>query len=125
MDMRWLNYCLSAVVGSTMFLSACTGCSQSNSPDDIQRQTANATAKLKQDTVAVAKGVKQGLTKPKTVDINSASKDELVGTLGVTDPVAEKIIAARPYDNADQLVTKRAVSTAEYDRIKDKVAVKK
>jgi len=123
--MRWLNVCLSMVVGSTMYLTACTGCGQQSSPEDIQRQTANATAKLKQDTVAVAKGVKQGLTKPKTVDINSASKDELVSTLGVTDPVAEKIIAARPYDNPDQLVTKRAVSTAEYDRIKDKVAVKK
>ena len=107
-----------------LWFTACTGCGRQQSPEEIQHETANATAKLKRDTVAVAKGVKEGLSKPKTVDINSAGRDELTSTLGVTDQVADRIIAARPYDNADQLVTKRAVTNAEYDRIKDKVTVK-
>jgi len=75
--------------------------------------------------VAVAKGVKEGLSKPNSVDINTASKSDLTSTLGVSDAVADRIIGDRPYDNTDQLVTKRAVTTAEYDRIKDKVTVKK
>lgn len=112
-------------VGGMMSLTACTGCGQQKSPEEIQQETANATAKIKQDTVAVAKGIKDGVTKPKTVDINSASESELTGTLGVSNQVASKIVAARPYDNADQLVTKRVVSNLEYDRIKDKVEVKK
>jgi len=123
--MRWLNGALSLMVGSSMFLTACTGCGQQKSPEDIQRETANATAKIKQDTVAVAKGIKDGVTKPKTVDINSASESELTGSLGVSNEIANKIVAARPYDNTDQLVTKRVVTNAEYDRIKDRVAVKK
>ena len=103
-----------------------TACSsQQQSPDQIRRETADATAKIKQDTVAVAQGVKDGVTKPNTVDINSAPQPDIASTLGVPDAVAAKIVAARPYDNVDQLVTKRVVSDAEFDRIKDKVTVKK
>jgi DNA uptake protein ComE-like DNA-binding protein len=123
--MRWLNVLLSLVVTSLLGLTACTGCGHQKSPEEIQRDTAKMTAKVKEDTVAVAKGVKDGFTKPKTADINTASKDELTGTLGVTEQVAERIVAARPYENPDQLVTKHAVTNAEYDRIKDKVTVKK
>jgi len=43
----------------------------------------------------------------------------------VSDDVAGKIVVARPYDNADQLVTKRVVSEGEFERIKDKVSVGK
>ncbi|MGZ4814601.1 MAG: ComEA family DNA-binding protein [Terriglobales bacterium] len=120
-----MNVLVLLLITSLLWLTACTGCGQQKSPEEIQHETANATAKLKRDTVAVAKGVKEGFSKPKTVDVNSASRDELTSTLGVTDQVADRIIAARPYENADQLVTKRAVTNAEYDRIKDKVTVKK
>lgn len=123
--MRGLNVLFSLVISSLLFLAACTGCGQQQSPDQIRRETADATSKLKQDTVAVAKGVKEGITKPKTVDINTGSKSDLTSTLGVSDAVADKIIANRPYDNTDQLVTKRAVTNAEYDQIRDKVTVKK
>ena len=122
--MRWLNVYLIVILGSSLFLTACTGCGQQQSPDQIRRETADATAKLKQDTVAVAKGVKEGISKPNSVDINTASKSDLTGALGITDAQADKIIADRPYDNTDQLVTKRAVTNAEYDRIRDKVTVK-
>ena len=123
--MRWLNVLLSLTLTSSFWLTACTGCGQEKSPEEIQQETARATAKLKRDTVAVAKGVKDGLSKPKTVDINTADKGELTATLGVNDAVAERIIAARPYENPDQLVTKRALTNAEYDQIKNKVTVKK
>ena len=116
---------LMIAVGGMMSLTGCTGCGQQKSPEDIQGETANATAKIKQDTVAVAKGIKDGVTKPNTVDINAASENEIASSLGVSNEVANKIVAARPYDNTDQLVTKRVVGNAEYDRIKDRVAVKK
>jgi DNA uptake protein ComE-like DNA-binding protein len=106
-------------------LSGCTSCSKEQSPEDIREKTANATAKIKSDTVAVAKGIKDGITRPKTVDINSAPKTELNSLPGVSDAIADKIIDSRPYDNTDQLVTKRVISADEYDKIKDRVAVKK
>jgi len=108
-----------------MFLTACTGCSKEQTPEQIRQNTADATAKIKRDTVAVAQGVKEGITRPKTVDINTASKTELTSLPGVTGPVADRIINGRPYDNADQLVTRRVVTADEYDKIKEQVAVKK
>ena len=123
--MRWSSIPLSILLGSTICLSACTGCTQQQTPDQIRHATANATAKLKQDTVAVAKGIKDGMTKPNAVDINTASRSDLASTLKITDAQADRIIAARPYDNTDQLVTKRAMTTTEYDRVKDRVSVKK
>jgi len=118
-----MNVALIAVLSSFLLFAACN--SQQQSPDQIRRETADATAKIKQDTVAVAQGVKDGVTKPQAVDINSAPKSDIASTLGVSDDVAGKIVAARPYDNADQLVTKRVVSEGEFERIKDKVTVKK
>jgi len=123
--MRGLNVLFSLILGSALFLAGCTSCTQQQSPDQIRRETADATSKLKQDTVAVAQGVKEGIAKPKTVDINAASKDDLIAALSITGAQADKIIADRPYDNPDQLVTKRAVTNAEYDRIRDRVTVKK
>ena len=123
--MRWLIVCLCLAVSSLIFLTGCTECGKEKSPEEIREQTANATAKIKRDTVAVAQGVKEGLTKPKTVNINEASKPELTSLPGVTDAVADRIVNARPYDNTDQLVTRRVVTTDEYHKIKDRVVVKK
>lgn len=123
--MHRMTILLSSIILLLPFLSSCTSCTKQQSPDQIRSETANATAKLKQDTVAVAKGLKDGMTKPAAVDINTAPKSDLVSTLGITDAQADRIIGDRPYDNADQLVTKRAMTNAEYDRVKDKVTVKK
>jgi len=123
--MRWLIACLCLVGSCLMLLTGCISCSKEQTPDQIRQETANATAKLKSDTVAVAKGIKDGATRPNTVDVNAASKTELTSLPGVTDAVAERIINGRPYDNTDQLVTKRVVTADEYDKIKDRVAVKK
>jgi len=120
-----MNVALLIVLSSFLWLTACTSCTQRQSPDQIRRETADATSKIKQDTVAVAQGIKDGATKPRAVDINSASKSDIASTLGVSDAVAAKIVAARPYDNVDQLVTKRVVSEAEFEQVKDKVTVKK
>jgi|SRR4051794_13011781 DNA uptake protein ComE-like DNA-binding protein len=113
------------IAGWLGLLSGCTSCGKEQTPEQIREETANATAKLKRDTVAVAQGVKDGVTRPKTVDINAASKTDLTSLPGVSGPVADRIINGRPYENTDQLVTKRVVTPDEYDKIKDRVAVKK
>lgn len=103
--------------------TACT--SREKTPEQLQQQAANATAKIKQDTVAIAKGVKEGFKRPNSVDINSASKSDLASLPGLNDATAQRIIASRPYDNPDQLVTRRIVTNAQYDQIKDRVRVGK
>ena len=119
-------FVITLVLSSLPFLSACTGCSNhEKTPEEIRQSTANATAKLKENTVAVAQGIKQGLSKERVVDLNKASQSELQSLPGVSAAQANKIIAARPFDNADQLVTRRIVTQAEYDQISKRVTVTK
>jgi hypothetical protein len=42
----------------------------------------------------------------------------------MSSEAADHIIAGRPYSSASELVSRRAISQTEYDRIKDQVTAK-
>jgi competence protein ComEA len=124
--MRLFGLAFALILSSLPFLSACTGCSrQEKSPEQIRQETASATAKLKRDTVAVAQGLKEGLSSKQIVDVNAASKTELTSLPGITDAQADRIIAARPFDNKDQLVTRRVLTQEQYDKVASRITVGK
>jgi competence protein ComEA len=124
--MRLFGFAFALILFSLPLLSACTGCSrQEQSPEQIRQQTANATAALKRDTVAVAQGIKEGFSNKQTVDVNAASKAELTSLPGITDATAARIVAARPFDNKDQLVTRRVLTQEQYDRVAGRITVGK
>ena len=106
-----------------------TGCnSQPSSPDQVRAKTAQATAELKQDAQAVAQGVREGLTRPtpdKPLDLNKASKAQLMGLPGMDDAAADRVIAGRPYSSEHQLLERRILSREEYNKIADSITVKK
>ena len=62
--------------------------------------------------------------KKELLDINSASADELKTLKGVGEADAKKIVEHRPYKTKDELVQKKVVPKATYDRIKDQIVAK-
>ena len=58
------------------------------------------------------------------VDINGATRAELVKLPGIGEATADKIIAARPFKSKNELVSKKLVSQAEYNKIASHVIAK-
>jgi len=58
------------------------------------------------------------------LDINSATEQQLKDLPGIGDAYSKKIIAGRPYANKTQLVSKKVVPQATYDKIADKIIAK-
>jgi DNA uptake protein ComE-like DNA-binding protein len=109
-------------IALTLLLAGLSGCtSNSESPDQIRQRTADATATMRRDTKAVVEGVKEGMSRESTVNINRASREDLLTLPGVTEREADRIIASRPYDEAHDLVKRHVLSEAEYARISDRI----
>ena len=62
--------------------------------------------------------------KKEPLDINSASEADLKELPGIGDAYAKKIVDGRPYKRKDELVQKKVVPQATYDKIKDMVVAK-
>ena len=87
-----------------------------NSATAIAQGKGKATPKTTATKSAPAKGA--------LLDLNSASKQELMTLPGIGDALSQKIIDGRPYARKDQLVSKNIIPQATYDKIKDQVIAK-
>ena len=58
------------------------------------------------------------------LDLNTASEADLKTIPGIGDAYAKKIVQNRPYKRKDELVQKKVLPKATYDKIKDHVIAK-
>ena len=108
-----------------LLLLALAGCTPQQNPQELKEKTARATEEVKRDARAVAAGIREGWSRDKPLDLNAATKDQLLSLPGLTSAQANRIITARPYDKTSDLLTRRVVPKSEYDKIADLVTVKK
>jgi DNA uptake protein ComE-like DNA-binding protein len=110
------------ITGTVMAgVAGLTACNSKDNPDEIRQRTAEATATVRRDAKAVAEGVKEGMSRDKTLNINKASREDLLTLPGITERQANRIIAERPFDDAHDLVTRRVLSQEEYEKIRNRV----
>jgi DNA uptake protein ComE-like DNA-binding protein len=121
---KWFPLIFCALLVCGLALSGCSKQEAKDNTEKIREKTAEATAEVKEKSTAVVEGVKEGWNRDKTVDLNSATKTQLLTLPGITGPKADLVISRRPYASKHELVTKKILSESEYDKIADRVVVK-
>lgn len=93
-------------------------------PPAATEKAAPAPAKATAAPAHHASSTHSSTTSAPKVNLNSASKEDLMKLPGITDETADKIIAARPFKSRSELVDKKIVTKEEYEKVHNLVSAK-
>ena len=111
-------------VPTMLLLVALVGCTQQQSTQELKEKTAQATEEVKRDAQAMTAGIREGWSRDKPLDLNTATREQLLSLPGVTAAEATRVIAGRPYNDPGEVVTRHIMPKTEYDKIADRVTAK-
>ena len=111
-------------VSTILLLIALAGCTQQQNTQELKEKTAQATAEVKRDAQAVAAGIREGWSRDKPLDLNTATKERLLSLPGVTAAEAGRVIAGRPYKDPSEVVTRHIMPKTEYEKIADRITAR-
>ena len=90
------------------------------------QSTAPAAKPAAQTTTAkpAAKPAAPKAAKVEMVDLNTATRDQLVALPGIGETYADAIIKARPFKSKSELVSKKVITAAAYKKVRALVVAK-
>lgn len=117
MSFRFRQVLLPAAVLAAVLAA---GAAPVKAQEAAQSQAERPKAPAKKGRAARAKAAPQ----VKLVDINNATKAELMTLPGITAAFADKIIEGRPYGSKSHLLTHQILPGVNYDAVKGRVIAK-